>query len=362
MKISEFQFALENLNAGNPILIATIIRQTGSSPRGKGARMVMNQAGQIAGSVGGGQLEEKIKKSFDLLISEKKAKVFEFTLSEKEAESLEMICGGSVSILVEPILPDQADLISMFHAIFETMQAQRHGWLISQLPARDQQQVSKHGFISSKGVFTGNLPLDFQLESGFLRNIKIDDLNSNWVSFENGLRSPLEISSNIGAYFVEPVGKLCTCFIIGAGHIASKLAPLTRLVGFSTIVLDDRPEYVSLERFPTADNRIVVEGFQDVFSQILVEQDSFIVIVTRGHNSDRDVLGQALNSPAAYIGMIGSRRKIALTFESLQKQGFSEDKLQKVRTPIGLSIGAETPEEIAVSIVAEMIQVRAKLK
>jgi xanthine dehydrogenase accessory factor len=360
--MKEFQFALENLKSGEPIILATIIRQSGSSPRGKGARMVLNRSGQLAGSIGGGQLEENIKKSFESILTTKKASVSTFTLSESEAESLEMICGGSVSILVEPILPEQTDLISMFQAIVEAMQAQRHGWLISQLPVKDQPQAIKHGFISSKGVVSGNLTLDFQIESGFLRNIKIDDQDSNWVNFENGLRSPQEINSNLGAYFVEPVGKLCSCYIIGAGHIASKLAPLTRLVGFSTIVLDDRPDYVSLERFPSADNRIVVDDFQNVIGQILVEPDSFIVIVTRGHNSDRDVLGQALNTPAAYIGMIGSRRKIALTFEALQKQGFSKEALQKVHTPIGLSIGAETPEEIAVSIVAEMIQVRAKLR
>ncbi len=362
MSMKVFQFALENLKSGEPIILATIIRQSGSSPRGKGARMVLNRSGKLIGSIGGGQLEENIKKSFESILTSKKASVSTFTLSESEAESLEMICGGSVSILVEPILPDQTDLISMFQAIVETMQAQRHGWLISQLPVEDQKQANKYGFISSKGVVSGNLTLDFQIESGFLQNIKLDDLNSNWVNFENGLRSSQEINSNLGVYFVEPIGKLSSCYIIGAGHIASKLAPLTSLVGFSTIVLDDRPDYVSLERFPSADKRIVVDGFQDVISQISVEPDSFIVIVTRGHNSDRDVLAQALNTPAAYIGMIGSRRKIALTFESLQKQGFSQERLQKVHTPIGLSIGAETPEEIAVSIVAEMIQVRANLR
>jgi len=362
MSTKEFEFLLEHLKIGEPIVLATIIRQSGSSPRGKGARMALNRSGQLIGSIGGGQLEEKIKNSFDSIMSSHKAQIFSFTLSETEAESLEMICGGSVSILVEPILPDQTDEVTVIQAVVDALKAQRHGWLLSQLPMKDQQQRIKHGFISSKGIVSGNLPLDYQIESGILKNIKINDLSTDWIQFENGLRSPQEIRTDEGSFFIEPLGKLSTCFIIGAGHIASKLAPLTSLVGFSTVVIDDRPDYVTTERFPTADGHLLVDDFQDVINQITIESDSFIVIVTRGHNSDRDVLAQALNTSAAYIGMIGSRRKIVMTFDSLKTQGFSEDQLNQVHTPIGLSIGAETPEEIAISIVAEMIQVRANLR
>jgi len=362
MKMNEFHFALENLKAGHPVILATIIRQMGSSPRGKGARLVMNQTRQIAGSVGGGQLEERIKNSFETVITDRKARIFDFTLSEVEAESLEMICGGSISILVEPILPDQEILISTIQKIVDLSQNQKHGWLISQIPGDGQEIDVRHVFISAEGQAVGNLDFGFEIDSGTLKNLKLDKASPFEINFNKGLLSAQEFSIDGQYYFIEPIGKMITCFIIGAGHIAQKLAPLVRLVGFTTVILDDRPDYISQERFPTADQTILLEDFQNVIEHIQVDPDSFLVIVTRGHSSDKAVLGQALQTQASYIGMIGSRRKIALIFEALKKEGFDSGLLDKVHSPIGLSIGAETPEEIAISIVAEMIQERAKLK
>jgi len=361
MKMNEFHFALENLKAGHPVLLATIVRQMGSSPRGKGARMVMNQAGQFAGSVGGGQLEEKIKNSFESVVTDRKARVFDFTLSETEAESLEMICGGSVSILVEPILPDQELLVSTIQKIVDLSQNQKQGWLISQIPGKGQEIDVRHVIISTEGQAAGNLDFVFDIESGTLENLKLEQKTPFEFNSNKGLHSAQELSIGDQSFFIEPIGKQITCFIVGAGHIAQKLAPLVKLVGFSTVILDDRPEYISKERFPSVDQTILLNDFQDVIEHIHIDMDSFLVIVTREHSSDKAVLGQALKTQASYIGMIGSRRKIALIFEALKKEGFSSNLLDKVHSPIGLSIGAETPEEIAISIVAEMIQERTKL-
>jgi xanthine dehydrogenase accessory factor len=160
--------------------------------------------------------------------------------------------------------------------------------------------------------------------------------------------------------FLEPIGQHSTVYIVGAGHIAQKLAPLTTMVGFQTIVLDDREDFISPDRFPSVDECILLEDFEHVFQTIPIDSQSYVVVVTRGHQHDKSVLRQALKTKATYIGMIGSRRKIKLTFEALLSDGVSEEVLAQVHSPIGLNIGAETPEEIAISIVAELIQHRAQ--
>jgi xanthine dehydrogenase accessory factor len=360
--MNEFQFALENLKAGQPVVLATIIRQVGSSPRGKSARMAVNVSGQFAGTIGGGKLEEIVKRSFDSLIAGNQTRVIEFTLSETEAESLEMICGGSVSILVEPILPQEEALIATIQKIADFAAGQKYGWLISQVPAPEQKIDVRHVVITADGVSHGNISPAYKIESGLLKSLTLGDSPSEEFYFENGLRTGQELEAGGQIYFVEPIGKLITCFIVGAGHIAQKLAPLCKLVGFRTVVLDDRPEYLSEQRFPTVDQRILLDNFPDFHGHIQIDTDSFLVIVTRSHQTDKNALGLALNTPAAYIGMIGSRRKIALIFESLKAEGIRQEALDKVHAPIGLAIAAETPEEIAVSIIAEMIQERAKLK
>jgi xanthine dehydrogenase accessory factor len=140
--------------------------------------------------------------------------------------------------------------------------------------------------------------------------------------------------------------------------VGASVSHLASFVHFRVVVLDDRSEYVSEERFPDSDQRIVLESFEDAFGGLPVDRDSYVVIVTRGHSHDRTILGQALRTDAGYIGMIGSKRKNHLIFQGLLLEGFTHDDLQRVSAPIGIPIGGETPEEIAVSIVAQMIQVR----
>jgi xanthine dehydrogenase accessory factor len=146
-------------------------------------------------------------------------------------------------------------------------------------------------------------------------------------------------------------------YIFGGGHISFSLARIGKMTGFRVVVIDDREEYANPERFPEADETIA-EGFPQVFSRIAVNNFSYIVIVTRGHAYDQAVLEWALTTEAYYIGMIGSRKKTKQLFGNLKAQGVSEEALGQVYTPIGLDIKAETPEEIAVSIMAEIIKIR----
>jgi xanthine dehydrogenase accessory factor len=160
-------------------------------------------------------------------------------------------------------------------------------------------------------------------------------------------------------FLVEPLCHQGTVVIFGAGHIGQKLAPLTKLVGFNTVVLDDRAEFANRERFDSADEVLVVDSFDQALKDLDIDGDSYLVIVTRGHTHDKTVLSHALRSGAGYIGMIGSRRKRDAIYAALEMEGVSPGELQRVHCPIGLNIGAETPEEIAVCIVAELIQERA---
>ncbi len=161
--------------------------------------------------------------------------------------------------------------------------------------------------------------------------------------------------------FVEDFKEQSRAYIFGGGHVAKALEPVLRHVDFDTYIIDDREEYANAERFPEVAATIVCSDFEHCFDEIEVDEDSYLIIVTRGHKGDLTVLRQALKKPHAYLGMIGSRRKNNLLFETLREEGFSEEQLQDVHAPIGLEIGSETPEEIGVSIAAEIIQVRSQL-
>lgn len=154
--------------------------------------------------------------------------------------------------------------------------------------------------------------------------------------------------------FIEPFLSPWTLVILGAGHIGKALAELGRFLGFRLVVVDDRVDYANARRFPTADE-IVVDDFIEAVNRLMVDERTCLVLVTRGHQHDKRVLGEIIGRPAGYLGMIGSRRRVRAVFDSLRKKGTPEELISRVRAPIGLDIGAETVEEIAISIMAEVI-------
>ena len=157
--------------------------------------------------------------------------------------------------------------------------------------------------------------------------------------------------------FVEVQRRPPTLLIVGAGHIAQPLAVLGKLVDFEVVVVDDRPQYASAERFPQAD-RVIAAPFRATLRDWPIDADTFIVLVTRGHSHDVECLLEVLDSPARYMGMIGSRRRVRAVFDLLeQEQGIPREKFDRVYAPLGLDIGAESPAEIAVCIIAEVIKV-----
>ncbi len=157
--------------------------------------------------------------------------------------------------------------------------------------------------------------------------------------------------------FVEPIYSPPTIFLFGGGHIGEACAKIAKMVGFQIAVIDDRPAFANKEKFPEAD-LILAEDFDTAFPKVNINKSSYIVIACRGHELDQTVLKWAVSTDAAYVGMIGSKKKVKTTFQHLLESGVPEEKLNKVCAPIGLAIGADTPEEIAISIMAEVIKFR----
>lgn len=156
---------------------------------------------------------------------------------------------------------------------------------------------------------------------------------------------------------IEVVEAPVRLVVVGGGHIGRSLIRMGAEVGFSCTVIDDRPDYANRERFPEADH-VICADFEPALAELPVDHNTYIVLVTRGHKQDETSLRCLVGRPAAYLGMIGSKRRTGAVLQHLQDDGFDMDALARVRTPIGLDIGAETPEEIAVSILAEMIMTR----
>jgi len=324
---------------GEPFALATVVTRNGSAPRAAGAKMLVRADGSIAGTVGGGKLEAQVLEQAAKVMKTHAATVNEFHFTGKDASTMDMICGGRVEVLVEWLDAQAPGVIGLVQALQSLADSHQKGWLITRLPG--SAQAERHALVSAEKVLAGELPEGLELKS------------------VRAARQPALLKSDQQVCLVEPINISGTVYIFGAGHVSRSLAEFTRAVGFWTVVIDDRPEFANRQRFPCADQIIIPENFTAALDGIEIDEDSYIVIVTRGHLHDQTVLAQALKTSAGYIGMIGSRRKCELIFQDLLKKGFTPVDIQRVFAPIGLPIEAETPEEIGISITAELIKARA---
>ena len=336
---------LRILTQGEKAVLATVIQQSGSAPRKGGAQMVIREDGSFLGSIGGGRLEADVLKESRTVMTEEKAKVLDFHLTGTEVAETEMICGGDVEIFLEPLASGLVDLYA------QLLELQKRGeeavlvTVISEEPIGEG--MARKGLRSSEGRSIGPLALDQKALQAAQEVIK--EKKVRLIPFQ-GMKLYLE------PIFSEPI-----LYLFGAGHISRYIAPVASMVGFQVIVIDDRAEFANREFFPQADE-IWVEEFETIGARIEPDEQTYMVIVTRGHMHDYTVLKQVLPMECRYIGMIGSSRKRAMIYKKLIEAGHTQRELEQVHAPIGLTIGAETPEEIAVSIVAELIQVRGKGK
>ncbi len=337
--------AFECLSRGEPLVLAKIISQQGSTPRTAGTQMVVTGGGTHFGTIGGGVMEARVIEQCLGLLTGGGACFETFDLGQADMASMDMICGGGLEILLDPLVPS-AEHVALFNG-WRRMRAggEEGGFLI--VVERTEGRVEKihHGLVHADGRVWGRLPLS-------------KDAIASLVQKGRSARV-MTIVEVEGLYvIVEPICKPRIAFVVGAGHVAQPTAHLAHLAGFQVVVLDDRDAYANRQRFPDAHEVRVLPDLDDPFKEMRVDRDSFVVIVTRGHLYDKSVLAAALRTEAGYIGMIGSRRKRDAIYKRLRNEGFGEDELKRVHSPIGLNIGAETPAEIAVSIVAEMIEVK----
>lgn len=332
---------MENLRSRREsFALATVITRNGSAPRSAGAKMLIKQNGATIGTVGGGILEAQVKQLAVEMLKKHQASVKSFQFSGNDAAAMDAICGGQVEVLVEWMDSDDPQTSRIIQELQTAIHNHRKMWLVTTLHCADT--TTTHALINLDGSVIGTLP------NGLSAEAVVD------------IHQPGLVELDPHKVMIEPINIEGTVYIFGAGHVSRSLAEFTKAVGFWTVVLDDRAEYANCERFPSVDELIVLDSFLDVLGKIRVDHDSFIVIVTRGHMDDLTVLAQVLKSNAGYIGMIGSRHKCELTFQELRRLNFSETDIQRVHAPIGMPISAETPEEIGISIVAELIQSRSQ--
>ncbi len=327
----------ERLGKGEALALATVVSRKGSAPRGLGARLLADASGLVLGTVGGGAAEAAVLQTCAGTLRSGEARLLDLTLSNDMAAKEGMACGGEVRVFVECIRPD-AETRDFFAAVEAAFHS--GGVLLTCLtPGR---YVARALYSAER--FSG-VPLDSEAGKAFLA-----ELDS-----QGSLREPVELSFDGHAYFVEPLFPPDRMIIAGAGHVAVPTAELAAFAGFSAHVIDDRPEFARPERFPKAASVRVIPEFTDCLAPFLPDARTYVVIITRGHMYDEAVLAQALGTKAGYIGMIGSRKKRDVIHAAMRERGFGDADLARVRCPVGLAIGAETPEEIAVSIVSECI-------
>lgn len=324
------------LEQGQSAVLCAIVRNLGSAPRSSGARMLVLADGTIAGSVGGGAVEGACQtKARSLFQGPATFAEMNFELNATTAAEQGMVCGGSVSVLLQRVEPALLPML-------QTMQSEYHRgqrpMLLTLLPHGGEPP-------SLMLLGSGGDEVPDELRTEILRKPR----RSSFITVFQGRE-----------VFVEPLVHPGRVHLVGAGHVALATAKIAAFVGFEVVVMDDRLEFANTDRYPQASKVQVLDSFGDCIKDL--GPDDYVIIVTRGHLHDREVLAQALRTAAGYIGMIGSRRKRQAVYESLRGEGFADADLARVHCPIGLAIGAETPEEIALSIVAELVQVRAGMK
>jgi xanthine dehydrogenase accessory factor len=332
------------LNAGSPVVLVSIMDLQGSTPRHDGAKMAVGADGKCYGTIGGSLIEAAAIKESKTVLAKKKSKVFSHDLTGKDASSPGMICGGKAEILLDYLAPT-AENKEFARCLSEAVRQGRDFYLLTHLQGEGSTfKVLGHAIMDA----SGNL-----YSASSLTPPDADKLKPDLHNVSTTAVMPLAE----GRVMVDRIRKVKTIYCFGGGHVALPTAHLASLVGFRVVIIDDRPEYANAERFPEA-QACIVSDFTSPLDGLDIDADSYIVIVTRGHQYDRVVLEAALKTTAGYIGMISSRRKKEAVYQVLLAEGVKQERLNFVHSPIGIDIGGETPEEIAVSIVAELIAER----
>ncbi len=347
-----FPKLIETVAGGKGLALATIIEAEGSTPQVTGASAIFSAAGLEAGTVGGGLLEARVESIAGQALRDGKARLFTLWLDADPSDLEGAICGGSARVLIDPGVGKER---AVFERALDGFKKRRPGVLASLIVPGQGDFVSVGRRLFEAGDVLSSLAEGRPVDANALPGVGPDILAA---TLEDG--HPRLVKSEGRLIFLEAIRPLPRLIIAGAGHVGRAVARLGSLLDWSVTVIDDRAKFANAENIPEADE-IVVGDIGESVRRIEDSPENYFVIVTRGHQKDAEALGAAIGRPAAYVGMIGSGRKIEIMHcEFLESGRATAEAWAKVHAPIGIEIGSKTVEEIAVSIAAELVLVRSK--
>ena len=323
----------EYLKKGKELVLVTVVASSGAAPRGAGARMIVTEEGRVWGTIGGGAVEYRSEQMALQVLKEKNSFGHDFSLTKDDVQNLGMICGGAVQVFFQYIPSNDQKNIRLAEKALELFDEGVDLWLLS--------DIGKGGAL---GLYSEG--------SGFVSVEEPEQLRSYLGCH------PKLVRENGREVYAEQISSSGKVYIFGCGHVAQELVPVLSHVGFRCVAMDDRPEFANEELFPKAEKVMLID-FERIPDFVTIRENDYVCVMTRGHAYDTSVQAQILNTPACYIGVIGSAAKKAGVFKKLYEMGFSQEDTDRITSPIGLSIKAETPAEIAISIAGQMICHRA---
>lgn len=326
----------DTLEKGGDAVLVTVVASSGSTPRGAGARMLVTKEGRIHGTIGGGAVEYKSEQIAAEVLEKKSSLTENFLLRKNDVLDLGMVCGGDVTVYFHYIPAADEATLALCKEVADLYAAGEQCWLITDITENGSGSLSLYGV--KRGVFGPAVP------DSVIENLKF---------------KPAQFEAEGHLYYGELLIRSGRVYIFGGGHVAQALVPALTAVNFRCVILEDREDFCRLELFPGVEETMLIDN-NHIEDYITVTPEDYICIMTRGHKDDMICEAYAMKTPACYIGVIGSRRKVASVNAKLMDMGFTEEDLSRITTPIGLDIMAETPAEIAVSITAQMIHERAK--
>lgn len=343
-----FQEALALCQKNDPFVIATVVGTKGSTPQKPGAKLLVRKDGSGVGTLGGGCVEGDIWfAAREITRHHGGAEYRDYFLNEDIAARDGLVCGGTMYFLIEPVWEPQ-EFLPVAQAIVRAHEGGDSVALATLL-----KPGSGGGTVGARLLVRGDGSLQ-----GTLGTAELDRLAAETAKRLAAYGQCEHVrTKDVTELFVEAYTSPATVMLMGGGHIARAVASLARMLQYRLFVVDDRPEFANEERFPEAE-KVAVADYARGLDGFAITSNTAIVVATRGHNFDDVALEAAARSPAGYVGLIGSRRKVILIYEDLLKRGVPLERLREVHAPIGLDIKARTPEEIAISIMAEIVQFR----
>ena len=330
---------------GERMALASLVWSTGSIPMSERAKMIVAEQGDVVGTIGGGCLEAEVLSAGRIALETGENQLSRYTMTEKQAGESGLNCGGSVRIYTEVIEPDEA--ADFYSRVLAARQARRGCALATLLKRRFDSTGAGRLWLGADGSTCGSLGTPEADRA-------VEERLPNVLVRERGLVCELGEGAEV---FIEPFLPEPVLYVFGGGHVGGQICALAKNVGFRVVLIDDRPAFANSDRHPLADECLVA-GMAEVFADLPIDAQSYIIAATRGHQHDEVVVEAAIETPARYIGMLGSERKKLILWRRIAARGGNPQRLDAVFAPIGVNIGADTPAEIAVSVVAELIEQR----